>query len=112
MADDDKAAGNGADDRATADNTSVGGETATEQLIARFGGLRPLAGKLGIAVSTVQGWKTRGHIPPTRTDEIRKAAAEHGITLDEAELAAATAEQPQATEPVDTAASELSLIHI
>lgn len=72
---------------------------AAERLIARFGGLRPMAAKLGIAVSTVQGWKTRGHIPATRTQEIRDAAAKHEIALEEAELAAATAEQPAEDAP-------------
>lgn len=108
MADEDRAGttgpgttGSGTTGSGTA-GTDGGGETAAERLIARFGGLRPMAGKLGIAVSTVQGWKSRGHIPPARTEEIRKAAAEHGIELDEAELAEATAEQPAATEPTDT----------
>lgn len=103
MADNDEAASDGADEAANRAQgvPEAANGTATERLIARFGGLRPMAGKLGIAVSTVQGWKTRGHIPPTRTEEIRKAAREHGLELDEDELAAATAEQPSATEPVE-----------
>ncbi|SMF83779.1 uroporphyrinogen-III synthase [Tistlia consotensis] len=90
MSDEDKAADTEAE--TGGESEAPAGDSAAELLIARFGGLRPMASKLGIAVSTVQGWKSRGHIPPTRTDEIRKAAAGHGIALDEAELAAATAE--------------------
>jgi uroporphyrinogen-III synthase len=65
------------------------GETAgsvAETVIARFGGLRPTATKLGVAVSTVQGWKARGHIPQTRHEEVRAAAAEHGIDISDLDL--------------------------
>ncbi len=111
MAEDD-ATGNGGKEASGTENGGDG--NAAERLIARFGGLRPMASKLGIAVSTVQGWKTRGHVPPARTEEIRRAAAEHGIALDEAELAAATAEQPSADEPTgqEAAAGTLEAEHV
>ncbi|MHA1153998.1 MAG: uroporphyrinogen-III synthase [Alphaproteobacteria bacterium] len=32
--------------------------TPSQKVIARFGGIRPMAGTLGVAVSTVQGWRT------------------------------------------------------
>lgn len=51
------------------------------EIIERFGGIRPMATKLGVAVTTVQGWKERGHIPDGRFAQIAKAAAEHGIDL-------------------------------
>ncbi len=51
-------------------------------LIEIFGGIRPMAAKLGIAVSTVQGWKQRDAIPGQRLDAIRATAARHGISLD------------------------------
>ncbi len=51
------------------------------ELIQAFGGIRPMATKLGISFTTVQGWKQRGHIPPGRLDAIRAAAAEHGIEM-------------------------------
>ena len=38
-------------------------DTPTHAMIALFGGVRPLAKKLDIAASTVQGWKLRDHIP-------------------------------------------------
>ena len=31
-----------------------------EKVVAAFGGIRPMAKKLGVAVTTVQGWKERG----------------------------------------------------
>ena len=63
-----------------------------ERIIAAFGGIRPMAKALGIAVTTVQGWKERGAIPLKRMGEIRESAARVGI-----DLAAALAEPP--TEP-------------
>ncbi len=80
---------------------------SVEEIIAKFGGLRPMATKLNLAVSTVQGWKIRGHIPEQRHDEILKAAKEHGIAVSAADLqppagapaagpAAATAKAPEA----------------
>ncbi|MCA8932733.1 MAG: hypothetical protein KDA49_09725, partial [Rhodospirillaceae bacterium] len=60
--------------------------TAAERVIAQFGGIRPMAHKLGVPVTTVQGWKTRSAIPDGRHAEIRAAAATHGIELSEADL--------------------------
>ena len=50
-------------------------------LIQCFGGIRPMAAKLGVAVSTVQGWKQRDAIPVGRLGNIEAAAAEHDIAL-------------------------------
>lgn len=50
-------------------------------IIDRFGGIRPMANKLGMAVTTVQGWKKRGVIPANRVDQIAAAATAHGIDL-------------------------------
>lgn len=60
--------------------------SAVERLIERFGGLRPMADKLGVPVSTVQGWKKRALIPGARMPELRSAAARHGIALEESDL--------------------------
>ncbi len=51
------------------------------EIIERFGGIRPMASKLGVAVTTVQGWKERGHIPEGRFPQIVAAAAEHGVDI-------------------------------
>ncbi len=61
---------------------------ASERLIQRFGGIRPMANKLEVPVTTVQGWKKRGAIPAPRIADLRLAAQRHGIKLDEAELEA------------------------
>ena len=45
--------------------------SGVEELVARFGGLRPCAARLGLAVGTVQGWKKRGSIPPAHQQKIR-----------------------------------------
>ncbi|MGB0785921.1 MAG: carph-isopro domain-containing protein [Alphaproteobacteria bacterium] len=46
------------------------------KVISAFGGLRPMANALGVAASTVQGWKERNHIPKNHHDSIRDAYIE------------------------------------
>lgn len=67
------------------------GEAAgpTGGIIDRFGGIRPMATKLSVPVTTVQGWKKRGIIPQVRHADILAAAARENIAIDPAELAAA-----------------------
>ena len=72
------------------DHTPASGGPAVERIIERFGGIRPMAHKLDIPVTTVQGWKKRGAIPLARHADLRAAAAKHAIQLDEADLEAAT----------------------
>jgi hypothetical protein len=87
------------------------GQSQAERVIAKFGGIRPMAAKLAIAVTTVQGWKERGTIPQRRQAEILAAAHSTGIELTEAdfmtESAEASAEEPVAepVEPANPAAS-------
>lgn len=52
-----------------------------DPVIEAFGGLRPLANRLGLTASTVQGWKKRGIIPDTRVEAIYAAAAEDNIDI-------------------------------
>ena len=81
------ATGDGATGNGEAGNGEA--EPAAVSVIGRFGGIRPMAQKLGIAVSTVQGWRERGVIPKGRHGQIRAAAAAAGIDLPEDELEAA-----------------------
>jgi len=73
-----------------------------EHVIEQFGGIRPMAQKLGIAVSTVQGWKTRNHIPENRWEDVRAAAAESGIDL---EGIVSTGSSAESEEPAEIAES-------
>ena len=57
--------------------------SAAEQVIERFGGIRSMAHKLDVAVSTVQGWKQRKHIPDGRREQIGEAAKKHEIDLED-----------------------------
>jgi hypothetical protein len=61
-------------------------------VIEQFGGIRPMAAKTGVAVTTVQGWKSRGTIPANRHEAIAAAAAEQGIELTETMGASDTVE--------------------
>jgi hypothetical protein len=51
------------------------------EIIDRFGGIRPMASKIDVAVTTVQGWKKRGSIPPSRMQEIVNAADIYNVDL-------------------------------
>lgn len=77
------------------------------KVIGAFGGIRPMASKLDVPVSTVQGWKERGVIPEARHNEVRSAAEAHGVSLDEADLAASAEAPPEAPpEAADEGAAE------
>lgn len=55
--------------------------TNAEEIIKRFGGIRPMASKTDVPVTTIQGWKKRNVIPANRYEEIMKAAEEHNVDL-------------------------------
>lgn len=50
-------------------------------LIDRFGGIRPMAHKMDVPVTTVQGWKKRDVIPANRRDDVIAAARSHNVDL-------------------------------
>lgn len=62
-------------------NTTPNLSANAEEIIERFGGLRPMSTKTDIPVTTIQGWKKRGTIPENRMDEIAQAARTHNIDL-------------------------------
>ncbi len=59
----------------------VGALQNAAAIIERFGGIRPMAAKVGAPVTTVQGWKKRDVIPSARRDDVMKAANENNIDL-------------------------------
>lgn len=73
------------------------------EIIDRFGGIRPMAAKLGIAVTTVQGWKARGHFPENRRQQIHDAARSAGIDLGDAGTPAPEAAAPPPATESDAA---------
>lgn len=83
-------------------------------IIAAFGGIRPMANKLDVPVSTVQGWKQRDTIPAARMDDIRKIAEDNGISLPDGDAppiiidAEATDETPDAATGAGDAAEKSS----
>lgn len=52
-----------------------------DAVIERFGGIRPMATKLSMPVTTVQGWKKRNVIPGNRRDDILAAANRFNIPV-------------------------------
>lgn len=52
-----------------------------EEIIERFGGIRPMASKMDVPVTTVQGWKKRNVIPANRRAEVIKAAQVNNIDV-------------------------------
>ncbi len=51
------------------------------EIIERFGGIRPMATKLGVPVTTVQGWKQRNAIPMNRRDDIIRVSKELDVDV-------------------------------
>lgn len=92
--------------------TNTDGLQNVETLINRFGGMRPMARKVDVPVSTIQGWKKRDHIPSDRIDEIVRAAKTNQISLDGFDVTANTANQntaqakPTPPSPVAPTASQ------
>src|SRR3954447_23169461 len=72
--------------------------SAAERIIEKFGGIRPMAHKLGMPVTTVQGWKKRGAIPSARHPDLIAAASRYNIPLDQSELEAAAPADERAIE--------------
>jgi hypothetical protein len=105
MAEETTSEGSGSEPHATVE------EAPAQRVIEAFGGIRPMAAKLEVAVSTVQGWKARGTIPDSRHEDVRAAAHAHGIAFEEADLTADAAEaavEPEAPEsaPEEAASAE------
>ncbi|CAK0775861.1 hypothetical protein WCLP8_5310001 [uncultured Gammaproteobacteria bacterium] len=78
----------------------------SERLIESFGGIRPMAHKLEIPVTTVQGWKKRGVIPSNRLNDLRYAASRHGIILDENDMKAIDQDENLSNKPSTSHISE------
>ncbi|GJL86163.1 MAG: uroporphyrinogen III methyltransferase [Micavibrio sp.] len=62
--------------------TSQNAISNAEDVIEKFGGIRPMATKMSVPVTTVQGWKKRNVIPGTRLDALLQAAKDHNVNLD------------------------------
>lgn len=52
-----------------------------EAIIEMFGGIRPMATKISVPVTTVQGWKKRNVIPGARREEILRVAKQLGLDI-------------------------------
>lgn len=57
-----------------------------DNIISKFGGIRPLASRLDCAASTVQSWKVRGSIPDRKKAELLRVAADDGVDLSPADF--------------------------
>ncbi len=52
-----------------------------EAIIEMFGGIRPMATKINVPVTTVQGWKKRNVIPGTRREDVLRVARQLGLDV-------------------------------
>lgn len=52
-----------------------------EAIIEMFGGIRPMATKINVPVTTVQGWKKRNVIPGTRREDVLRIAKQLGLDV-------------------------------
>ena len=89
----------------TSSNNSQAIENA-EKIIEKFGGIRPMAKKMEVAVTTVQGWKKRNVIPANRRGQVIEAAGVHNIDISEYIDGAAVTTAPEASPPANENAEE------
>jgi hypothetical protein len=85
--------------------THTDGFKNIEELINRFGGMRSMARKLDVPVSTIQGWKKRDTIPSDRLSRVIRIAKANNISLYGYEVPANTSNEnkqssTQATENI------------
>jgi hypothetical protein len=57
-----------------------------QSIFQKFGGIRPMAARLGVPSSTVKSWHTKREIPSWRHRSILDAAEAHDIQISEDEL--------------------------
>lgn len=79
-------------------------QLSADTVIEKFGGIRPLASKLGIAFTTVQGWKKRNSIPDRHWKRIYKLAQDEGIDIKGGGAAPASKPAPVAAKPAAVSA--------
>lgn len=58
-----------------------------ERILELFGGVRPMAARLGLAVGTVQSWKKAGRIPGEFHDAVINASDSQGLGITRGDLA-------------------------
>lgn len=80
-------------------------------IIERFGGIRPMAGKINVPVTTIQGWKKRDVIPGNRRDDIIAAARQNGIDISDLIDASSIANQNDRGTPSAAAAPTAQPAH-
>ncbi|MFN3826016.1 MAG: uroporphyrinogen-III synthase [Micavibrio sp.] len=68
-------------DNATGQTTDQDAIEPAEAVIERFGGIRPMATKMSVPVTTVQGWKKRNVIPGNRREDVLEAARQNNIEI-------------------------------
>lgn len=102
------------DENADTGTEAAPGTPDAESVIQAFGGIRPMASQLGIAVSTVQGWKTRNAIPDNRWRDVIAAADSAGVDLSALSAGGSpvtrdTVEDQKEEENAETAVSESAI---
>ncbi len=78
------------------------------EIIERFGGIRPMANKTGVAVTTIQGWKKRDAIPASRRTLLLNTAQEHHVDL--SDIIGGVAAEQQTAKPLDNDPLKAALI--
>lgn len=67
----------------SSNNKSKMSFTNAEDVIERFGGIRPMSSKTDIPVTTIQGWKKRNSIPAGRVRDIIAASEKNDISVED-----------------------------
>jgi len=89
--------------------THTDGLNNVETIINRFGGMRPMARKLDVAVSTIQGWKKRDNIPADRVEDVISAAEAYEISIDDLNMSGGDNDNATATQKITTETPQSSV---
>lgn len=85
------------------DSQNQGALRDAGKIIERFGGIRPMASKMAVPVTTVQGWKKRDIIPENRREDVLRAAVVNNIDLSDLIEKQPAANENTGTPPLESA---------
>lgn len=73
-------------------------QRAPKSIFQKFGGIRPMAAKLGVPPSTIKSWHTKRAIPDWRRDAVLAAAVRHELDVSVDDIVNVRPDSPDTTQ--------------